>query len=116
MIKTINFKNNNYSNMIRNLLLDDAKTYLCNKTGSRLTEKYEGGFDEETGDAKESLNEAQQTIVDFIRDMSYSNIKPYLKRITIFLIILIFAIIFIFLLGTCGICSFLQLLSVFQSR
>ena len=96
MIKTINYKNNKYSNMIRNLLLDDAKSYLCNKAGSKLMDKYKDGFDEEMGDAKESLNEAQQTIVNSIKKFNYKNIKPYFKRITIFIIFVVFFSIFNF--------------------
>ena len=76
IIKTINFKNNKKSNILRNLVLDKARTYSCDKAGSRLLDKFEGGFEEEAGDAEESLNEAQQSIVDYIRDSSYSNIKP----------------------------------------
>ena len=74
IIKTFNFKNN--SNILRNLVIDKARTYSCNKAGSRLLDKFEGGFDEESGDVEENLNEAQQSIVDYIRDSSYSNIKP----------------------------------------
>ena len=111
IIKTINFKNN--SNILRNLVLDKARTYSCDKAGSRLLYKYEGGFEEEVGDVEESLNEAQQSIIDFIRDSSYSNIKPYLKRVAIFIIFLVLAFIFIILwitycscyLYNCGIFS-----------
>ena len=70
---------------LRNLVIDKARTYSCDKAGSGLLDKYEGGFEEETGDGEESLNEAQQSIIDFIRDSSYSNIKPYLKRVAIYI-------------------------------
>ena len=106
MIKTINFKNNKYSNMIRSLLLDDAKSYFCNKAGSKLMDKYKDGFYEEMGDAKESLTEAQQTIVNSIKKFNYKNIKPYFKRITIFIIFAVFAAIFFLLWITCGFCSY----------
>ena len=105
IIKTINFKNN--SNILRNLVLDKARTYSCDKAGSRLLDKYEGGFEEEVGDVEESLNEAQQSIIDFIRDSSYSNIKPYLKRVAIFIIFLVLAFIFIILWITyCSCCLY----------
>ena len=105
IIKTINFKNN--SNILRNLVLDKARTYSCDKAGSRLLDKYEGGFEEEVGDVEESLNEAQQSIIDFIKDSSYSNIKPYLKRVAIFIIFLVLAFIFIILWITyCSCCLY----------
>ena len=105
IIKTFNFKNN--SNILRNLVLDKARTYSCDKAGSRLLDKYEGGFEEEVGDVEESLNEAQQSIIDFIRDSSYSNIKPYLKRVAIFIIFLVLAFIFIILWITyCSCCLY----------
>ena len=91
--------------MIRNLVLDNARAYSCDKAGSRLLDKYEGDFTEETGDSKETLNKAQQSIVDFIRDSSYSNIKPYFKRVAIFITFLVIAIIFIILWITyCSCC------------
>ena len=108
IIKTINFKNNKDSNKIRDLLLDNAKTYLCNIAGSRLTAKYEGGFDEERGDAEENLNKDQQSIIDSIRDFNYRNIKPYLKKVIIFIIISVFILIFIFIWIICGFCSVLN--------
>ena len=105
IITTFIFKNN--SNILRNLVIDKARTYSCDKAGSRLLDKYEGGFEEETGDGEESLNEAQQSIIDFIRDSSYSNIKPYLKRVAIFIIFLILAFIFIILWITyCSCCLY----------
>ena len=105
IITTFNFKNN--SNILRNLVIDKARTYSCDKAGSRLLDKYEGGFEEETGDGEESLNEAQQSIIDFIRDSSYSNIKPYLKRVAIFIIFLVLAFIFIILWITyCSCCLY----------
>ena len=95
------------SNILRNLVLDKARTYSCDKAGSRLLDKYEGGFEEEVGDVEESLNEAQQSIIDFIRDSSYSNIKPYLKRVAIFIIFLVLAFIFIILWITyCSCCLY----------
>ena len=105
IITTFIFKNN--SNILRNLVIDKARTYSCDKAGSRLLDKYEGGFEEETGDGEESLNEAQQSIIDFIRDSSYSNIKPYLKRVAIFIIFLVLAFIFIILWITyCSCCLY----------
>ena len=92
-------------NIIRNLALDNVRTYSCDKAGSRLTDKYQGDFDEETGDPKESLSDAQQSIVDFIRETSYHNIKPYLKRVGIFITFLVIAVIFIILWITyCSCC------------
>ena len=103
--KTITFQIFKESTNIRNLVLDNARTYSCNEAESRLINKYKGGFNEETGDAKESLNDAQQSIVDFIRHSSYNNIKPYLKRVAIYITFLCIAVIFIILWITyCSCC------------
>ena len=72
-----------------------TREYSCEKAGSRLTEKYDGGFDEERGDPKESLDDAEQSLVDIIRDSSYSNIKSYLKRVGIYIAFLCLVVIFI---------------------
>ena len=69
---------------LRDLAIVEAREYSCDKAGSRLLDKYSGDFNEETGEAKESLSDAQQAIVDFARDRKYSNIKPYLKRVAIY--------------------------------
>ena len=71
LLKHSNFKD---SAFIRNLFSTQTKSYLCDKAGSRLTDKYTGGFNEERAqDSK--LSKAQQSIIDFARDSSYSNIK-----------------------------------------
>ena len=81
----------------RSLFSDTEKDYACEKAGSRLTDKYTGDYDEEAGDAKESLSKAQQSLIDFARDNSYRNIKPYLKRVAIYITFLCIAVIFIIL-------------------
>ena len=92
------------SNTLRNLIDQTKKNYLCDKAGSRLTDKYQTDFSEEDIE-KKSLSKAQRSIVDFARDTSYSNIKPYLKRLAIFIIFLVLAIIFIlFWISYCCCC------------
>ena len=83
------------SNILRNLIDQSKRNYLCDKAGSRLTEKYQTDFSEEDIE-RESLSSAQQSIIDFSRDSSYSNIKPYLKRVGIFLAFIVLDLIFIF--------------------
>ena len=83
------------SNTLRNLIDQSKRKYLCEKAGSRLTDKYQTDFSEEDI-KKESLSSAQKSIVDFARDTSYGNIKPYLKHIAIFFVFMVLAIIFIF--------------------
>ena len=93
------------SENIRELFTDLSKDYSCEKAGSRLMDKYDGGYDEEAGEPKDKLNEAEQSIVDFIRHSSYSNIKPYLKRTGIYIAFLCLAILFIFFwISYCSCC------------
>jgi len=79
--------------------LDIIKTldYSCDKAGSRLMDKYEEDFIEKETKYKGKLNAAQQSIIDFARDQSYKNIKPYFKRVGIYITFLCIAVIFIFL-------------------
>lgn len=79
--------------------LDIIKTldYSCEKAGSRLMDKYEEDFIEKETKYKGKLNAAQQSIIDFARDQSYKNIKPYFKRVGIYITFLCIAVIFIFL-------------------
>ena len=88
----------------RNLLEQSKKNYVCDKAGSRLTDKYKSGFNEESI-KKESLSDAQQSIIDFIRDQTYDNIKPYIKHCAIFIVFIVLDIIFIFLwISYCSCC------------
>ena len=106
LLKDSDFFNNilDPSNL-RDLSNTQAREYSCDKAGSRLLDKYSGDYNEETGEPKESLNDAQQAIVDFARDSSYSNIKPYLKRVAIYIVFLCLVIIFIALwISYCGCC------------
>ena len=75
----------NNSINLRELALTEKLDYSCDKAGSRLMDKYQDGFTEDAGDSRENLTEAQQSIVDFARDRKYSNIKPYLKRVGIYI-------------------------------
>ena len=99
LIKKINFFEKICDTPInlRNLAILKAQEYSCDKSGSRLTNKYLDGFTEETGDPKENLNKAQESIVNFARHSTYSNIKPYLKRVGIYIFFLCLAVIIIFL-------------------
>ena len=98
LLKKINIINNNNDSLIqRKLFQNEIKEYVCNKAGSGLTEKYEGDFEEEPAVEKKELNKAQKSIVNFARNRTYYNIKPYLKRILLFIVFLILDIIFLFL-------------------
>ena len=101
LLKHSNLKD---SAFIRNLFSTQTKSYLCDKAGSRLTDKYTGGFNEERAqDSK--LSKAQQSIIDFARDSSYSNIKPYLKRVGIFIAFIVLAVILLFIwISYCSCC------------
>ena len=80
---------------LRNLLDKSKRDYLCDKAGSRLTDKYKDDFEEE--DPKvEKLSKSQQSIIDFARDKKYSNIKPFVKHVAIFFVFIILAIFLIF--------------------
>ena len=90
--------------ILRNLAPTKEENYVCNKAGSRLTDKYTKGFSEKR---KESckLSKAQQSIIDFARDSSYSNIKPYIKRLGIFIAFIFLDIILIFVwISYCSCC------------
>ena len=105
-IKKIDFIENILNPInLRDLVLTEKLEYSCDKAGSRLMDKYQGSFTEEVGEPRENLNEAQQSIVDFARHQSYSNIKPYLKRVGIYIAFLCVAIIIIFLwISYCSCC------------
>ena len=79
-------------NSLRNLLDANKKNYVCDKAGSRLTDKYKTDFDEDNVD-KKSLSKSQQAIIDFARDSSYSNIKPFVKKCAIFIVFIVLDII-----------------------
>lgn len=101
LLKHSNLKD---SAFIRNLFSTQTKSYLCDKAGSRLTDKYTGGFNEER-DQVSKLSKAQQSIIDFARDTSYSNIKPYLKRVGIFIAFIVLAVILLFIwISYCSCC------------
>ena len=98
LLKKTDFFNNIQDSLnLRDLSYAQTLEYSCDKSGSRLLDKYSGDYNEETGKAQESLTEAQQAIIDFARDSKYSNIKPYLKRVAIFIVFLCLAVIFLFL-------------------
>ena len=83
---------------LRDLAITKTLDYSCDKAGSRLMEKYKDDFIEKERESKEKLNDAQKSIIDFARDPSYNNIKPYLKRVGIYITFLCLAVIFIFFL------------------
>lgn len=89
---------------LRNLFEEKVKKYACDKAGSRLTNKYKDGYNEKDL-KKKNLSKAQRSIVDFARDSSYKNIKPYIKKLGIFIFFLVLDIIFIFLwISYCSCC------------
>ena len=81
---------------IRKLFKSEIKSYVCNKADSNLMNKYRNGFDEEVINKKEELNKEQRALVNFFKHSSYENIKPYIKRIGVFIAFLVLDIIFIF--------------------
>ena len=94
--KTFVIDNLKYSLNPRNLFEEKIKNYICENAGSKLTDKYKDDFKEKNTE-KKSLNGAQQSLIDFSRKTKYSNIKPYFKRIGIFIFFLVLDIILIFL-------------------
>ena len=106
IIKTNIFEKINNNITSRKLYSEEFKDYSCEKAGSRLRDKYDGDFDEEMGELKDNLNDAEESLVDYLRDNSYSNIKPYLKRIGIYIAFLCLAVIFIgFWIAYCSCCG-----------
>ena len=91
------FNKENISIIERKLFESQTKDYVCDKAGSGITEKYEGDFNEEPAAEKKDLNKAQKAIVNFIRNPSYYNLKPYFNRIWLFIAFLVLDIIFLFL-------------------
>ena len=82
---------------IRKLFKSEIKSYVCNKADADLMNKYKNGFDEEVINKKEGLNKAQRSLVNFFKHSSYENIKPYMKRIGVYIAFLVLDVIFIFL-------------------
>jgi hypothetical protein len=90
--------------ILRKLFEEKVKTYACDKAGSRLTNKYKDGYNEKDVKQK-SLSKAQRSIVDFAKHSSYSNIKPYIKKLGIFIFFLVLDIILIFVwISYCSCC------------
>ena len=88
----------------RSLFEEKIKNYACDKAGSRLTDKYKDGYNQKDLKQK-SLSKAQRSIVDFAKDSSYSNIKPYIKKLGIFIFFLVLDIILIFVwISYCSCC------------
>ena len=88
----------------RDLFEEKVKNYACNKAGSRLTDKYKNGYNEKDIKRK-SLSKAQRSIIDFAKDSSYRNIKPYIKKLWIFIFFLVLDIILIFVwISYCSCC------------
>ena len=97
LMKTDNFLENIKDSLyLRRLFQSSIKDYACNKAGSRITDKYDGSFDEEPSDPKENLTASQNAIINFIRDQTYNNIAPLIKKLWLFIAFLILDVIFIF--------------------
>ena len=92
------FQKFHISDPLRELYTYIAKEYSCEKAGSRLMDKYSGGYDEEAGEPRDKLSEAQRSMADFINHSSYSNIKPYLKRVGIIYSLFMFSCTFYYFL------------------
>ena len=107
----------NYS-PLRNLIERNKRNYICDKAGSRLTDKYKTDFQEKDFKA-ETLTKAQQSIINFAKDSKYSNIKPYVKHCGIFIFFLCLAIIFLICwisYCTCACCSCCLFSRAYPSR
>ena len=52
------FQKFHISDPLRELYTYIAKEYSCEKAGSRLMDKYSGGYDEEAGEPRDKLSEA----------------------------------------------------------
>ena len=96
LIKKSNFLES-LSNSInlRSLIEASKKNYICDKAGSRLTDKYQTDFNEENVSRKK-LSKAQQSIVDIARDGDY-DINPILRKYVIFIIIVLTGTIIMYL-------------------
>ena len=90
--------------IIRLLTSEKVRTYSCDKSRSEFLDKYQGDFVEEPPETKDQLNEAERSIVDFAKNRTYSNIKPYLKRVGLFIFFLVLVIIFILCWISYGVC------------
>ena len=101
---TNNLLSNKYHLNKRILNEKDTSEYVCTNAGLKLKEKYEGDFNEEVLESKKELTEAQKSIIKFARKTDFDKIKPYLKRIWLFITFLILDIIFIFLFISLCIC------------
>ena len=92
-------------NPLRNLFFRSQKSYICKQAGQRLKDKYRKGFDE-VRKYDTSLSKAQRSLIDFGRDHSYSNIKPYIRRCGIFIAILVIDVVLIFIwISYCSCCG-----------
>ena len=67
IIKTNIFEKINNNITSRKLYSEEFKDYSCEKAGSRLRDKYDGDFDEEMGELKDNLNDAEESLVDYLR-------------------------------------------------
>ena len=90
--------------IIRLLTSEKVRTYSCDKSRAEFLDKYQGDFVEEPPETKDQLNEAERSIVDFAKKRTYSNIKPYLKRVGLFIFFLVLVIIFILCWISYGVC------------
>ena len=90
--------------IIRLLTSEKVRTYSCDKSRAEFLDKYQGDFVEEPPEIKDQLNEAERSIVDFAKKRTYSNIKPYLKRVGLFIFFLVLVIIFILCWISYGVC------------
>ena len=96
LIKKSNiFESLNNSINLRSLIAESKKNYICNKAGSKLTDKYQTDFNEEEVKRKK-LSKAQQTIVDIAKDADY-DANPLLRKYAIFIIIFLTGSIIIYL-------------------
>ena len=82
---------------IRELFSNEIKDYICEKAGQSLMNKYKNGFDEKIMNIKAELNEEQRAFIKYIKHSKYENIKPYIKRIGIYIALLVLNVIFIIL-------------------
>lgn len=105
MVIKKSFLNNNYNSPpLRNLDDEYFEQAVCKKARSEMLNKYQYDFNEETNEVK-TLNSAQRSLVNFAKKAKFNNIKPYFKRVAIFIVFIILDIILIFLwISYCGCC------------
>ena len=91
--KSFNIASSNSSNSIRNLIEQDEYKCRCDNTLKKFKDKYRESPNE-IGNVT-SLEKYERTLKEVLQDKKFGNIRKYLPRIIIYLIVAIIDIIFI---------------------